>query len=89
MSIRVNMQLTGNAPIEVNKENFPRLFTGDEQTREISIVYTEDGIDVQSSITNGNLFQKAVETWINAEEIRLNNELVEIQKKLEILKSVK
>ena len=89
MSIRVNMQLAGNAPVEVNKENFPRLFIGDKQTREISIVYTEDGIDVQSSITNGNFFQEAVERWIITEEIRMNNELAEIQKKLEILKSVK
>ena len=89
MSIRVNMQLSGNEPIEVNAGNFPRLFTGDRQTREISIVYTEDGIDVQSSITNGNLFQEAVERWIITEEIRMNNELAEIQKKLEILKSLK
>ena len=89
MSIRVNMQLAGNAPVDVNADNFPRLFTGDEQTREISIVYTEDGIDVQSTITNGNVFQKVVETWINAETIRLNNQLVEIQKRLEILRSLK
>ena len=89
MSIRVNMQLTGNAPTEVNAENFPRLFTGDQQTAEMSIVYTADGLDIQSSITNGNLFQKSVETWINTEEVKLNKQLAEIQRKLEILKSVK
>ncbi len=89
MSIRVNMQITGNEPIEVNKENFPRLFTGDKQTAEISIVYADNGLDIQSTITNGNLFQKSVETWINTEEIKLRKQLAEIQKKLEILKSVK
>ena len=89
MSIRVNMQITGNEPIEVNRENFPRLFTGDKQTAEISIVYTDDGLDIQSTIVNGNLFQKSVETWSNTEEVKLNKQLAEIQKKLKILKSVK
>ncbi len=89
MSIRVNMQITGNEPIEVNRENFPRLFTGDKQTAEISIAYTDDGLDIQSTIVNGNLFQKSVETWISTEEVKLNKQLAEIQKKLEILKSVK
>ena len=89
MSIRINMQLTGNEPIEVNKENFPRLFTGDKQTAEISIVYADNGLDIQSTIANGNLFQKSVETWINTEEIKLRKQLAEIQKKQKILKSVK
>lgn len=89
MSIRVNMQLTGDAPIEVNKENFPRLFTGDRQTAEISIVYTDNGIDIQSTMSNGNLFAKYVDNWIESEEIKLNKQLTEIQKKLEILKDIK
>lgn len=89
MSIRVNMQITGNEPIEVNRENFPRLFTGDKQTAEISIEYTENGLDIQSTIANNNIFVKSVNRWIETEEIKLNKQLAEIQKKLEILKSVK
>lgn len=89
MSIRVNMQITGNEPIEVNRENFPRLFTGDQQTAEISIEYTENGLDVQSTIANDNIFAKLVNRWIETEEIKLNKQLAEIQKKPEILKSVK
>ena len=89
MSIRVNMQITGNEPIEVNKENFPRLFTGDKQTAEISIVYADNGLDIQSTIANNNIFVKSVNRWIETEEVKLNKQLAEIQKKLEILKSVK
>ena len=89
MSIRVNMQLTGDVPIEVNKENFPRLFTGDKQTAEISIVYTDNGIDIQSTMSDGNLFARYVDNWIESEEIKLNKQLAEIQKKLEILKDIK
>ena len=89
MSIRVNMQLTGETPIRVNAENFPRLFTGDKQTAEISIVYTDSGIDVQSTISNGNIFAKSVDRWIESEEIKLNKQLAEIRKKLEILKEIK
>jgi hypothetical protein len=89
MSIRVNMQLTGNEPIEVNRENFPRLFTGDQQTAEISIEYAENGLDIQSTIANDSIFVKSVNRWIETEEIKLNRQLAEIQKKLGILKSVK
>ena len=90
MSIKVNMHLpvTEN-PVELNAENFPRLFYNGKQVRDISIVYGDNCIDVQHVILSNDLLARSVNTWIDAEKIRLNKELAEITRKLEILNSVK
>ena len=88
MSIKVNMQITGNSA-EFNDKYFPRLFDGDKQIRDISIIYSDGNLDIQTTIASGDLLKRSVDVWINAEEIKLNKQLAEIQRKLEILKEVK
>lgn len=88
MSIKVNMQITGNS-VEFNDKYFPRLFDGDKQIRDISIIYSDGNLDIQTTIASGDLLKRSVDVWINAEEIKLNKQLAEIQRKLEILKEVK
>ena len=90
MSIKVNMHLpVTETPVELNAENFPRLFYNGKQVRDISIVYGDNCIDIQHVILSNDLLARSVNTWIDAEKIRLNKELAEITRKLEILNSVK
>ena len=90
MSIKVNMHLPATEkPVELNAENFPRLFYGGKQVRDISIVYGDNCIDVQHVILSNDLLARSVNTWIDAEKIKLNKQLAEITRKLEILNSVK
>lgn len=88
MSIKVNMQITGNEPAKVNKENFPRLFDGNKQVSEMSVIYTDNGIDIQTTIDSTDILVKSLNTWTKAEETKLNKQLAEIQRKLAILKSI-
>lgn len=85
--IRVNAQITENSA-ELNEKYFPRLFDGDKQIKDISITYTDNALDVQTTIADGNILAKGIKIWAESEKIRLNKELAEIQKKLEILKEV-
>lgn len=87
--IKINMQCTENEPIEVCKENFPRLFNGDKQEKQFSCVYTEDGIDIQHTISNDDIFLIYVRNWVEREEKSLASQLDEIQRKLEILEQCK
>lgn len=85
--IRVNMQITGDSA-ELNEKYFPRLFDGDKQIKDISIVYADDAIDVQTTIEDGKILARTIKVWAESERIRLNRELAEIQRKLEILEEV-
>ena len=93
MSIKVNMQLTENT-FGINAESFPRLFYTDfsgktSMIKDIDIRYGENCIEMQTILTDRELVKRYLDNWINTEEVKLTKQLAEIQKKLEILKSVK
>lgn len=57
--LRINMQLEGVANVELTPENFPRLFSGSYRVRDISIISTDDGIDIQT-ILNADEIKTAI-----------------------------
>lgn len=46
--ITINKQIEGRTNVKVTPENFPRLFDGSHRVRDISIIETEKGIDIQT-----------------------------------------
>lgn len=59
----INKQLAGLASAEVTPENFPRLFDGVHRVRDISIVETDAGIDIQT-VLNADAINKAVVNFL-------------------------
>lgn len=86
--IKVNLQIKEN-PAEITAENFPRLFRGGEQVQRFSCVYDENGIDIQHTVDDDELFIALVNLWIEREERALTLQLAETQRKLAIIKNVK
>lgn len=86
--IKVNIQITEAEPIHINAENFPRLFEGDKQVKDISIEYGSDCLDVQSTIEDGKIVAQHIRNFAVKESVKLNKELEEIQRKLEILNDI-
>ena len=51
----INKQLNGKTETQVNAENFPRLFDGAQRVRDISIIETPDGVDIQTILNAGEI----------------------------------
>ena len=49
--IFINSQLGDKKSAELNAQNFPRLFDGQKQIRNISIIETAQGLDIQAILT--------------------------------------
>ena len=61
--IKINEQISGKKSVTLNAENFPRLFDGLERVRDISIIETADGLDVQT-VLNADEIYKAVADFL-------------------------
>lgn len=61
--ITINKHLEGQTQIEVNAENFPRLFDGAQRVRDISIIETADGLDVQTILDSERIY-KAIKDFL-------------------------
>lgn len=48
MTIHINKQLNGAEHVELNRENFPRLYDGNIRVRNISIIDNGDTLDIQT-----------------------------------------
>lgn len=78
--ITINKHLQGKKDIELNAETFPRLFDGGERVRDISIIETADGLDVQTILDSEQIY-KAIRDFLRTlNDIRKNNKQ-EITKK--------
>ena len=61
--ITINKQIKDKTDVKVTPENFPRLFDGSHRVRDISIIETETGIDVQT-ILNADEIKTAIAKFL-------------------------
>lgn len=61
--ITINKQIDDKKSVTLNAENFPRLFDGAERVRDISIIETADGLDVQTVLNSEEIY-KAVADFL-------------------------
>lgn len=53
--IIINKQIEGLTNVKVTPENFPRLFDGSHRVRDISIIETDTGIDIQTILNTDGI----------------------------------
>lgn len=64
--IDINKQIEGFSEVKVSFENFPRLYDGAHRVRDISIIESENKIDVQT-ILNSEEIIKALKNFYHRE----------------------
>lgn len=64
--IDINKQIEGFSEVKVSVENFPRLYDGVYRVRDISIIESENKIDIQT-ILNSEEILKALKNFYHRE----------------------
>lgn len=59
--IYINKQIGSKKEVTLNAENFPRLFDGSERVRDISIIETADGLDIQTVLNADEIYKRVAE----------------------------